>query len=170
MSIRDEELKRIDQYSKSLGIVVVKKQHKRGDPGATWHLDNGQPVLTLYYWPGQSKIQIILNYIHELAHHMSWIYNNQKIDEAVDKALDDSEHRDLPKKERKIIYDMEVDDAKYRLSIYKELNLKFPEYKLMIDIALDDFIYKTYYLTGSTPSTREITRVKKELALIYKNS
>lgn len=168
--IRDQELARLEKYAQGLGIRVVYKTHKRGDPGATMTTDGTE--LTLYIWPRMSKRRIILNFIHELGHAMSFIYNNRKIKTKEDAALfaEDSRKQSdpvLPKRLRRLIYEGEKSDARYRAQIWHEVGIKMPERLLKIDIDLDNWVYLVYYETGEMPTAEAIKIKGQELKEKY---
>lgn len=166
--IRDREIERLIQYAQGLGIQVTVIAHKRGDPGAEW--DTITQHITLYKWPRQTKRLMLLNLLHELAHHMAWIYTGRQNDPKTDLALATEAARDsktgpIPKPMRKLIYVSELNDSKYREQIYHEVGLKMPLIHLHADIELDIWTYNQYYLTGDIPTLREACDQKR---LIYK--
>ena len=80
MGIRDNELARIVKYAQGLGIKVVWKQHVPGqNTGATWSEDVNGTEIEMYMWPDKSKTKTILDFIHELAHHMAWVESGRKM-------------------------------------------------------------------------------------------
>ena len=170
MGIRDEEIKRLIQYAKSLGLSVAWKDYKRGDPGATWLQADNKPVgIEVYVYKGQPKISIIMVLLHELAHHLEFIYNGRKDSPELVEALymADAEEN-LSKAQRKLIYETEKAACPYREMIANELSLKIPMYKLKADIDLDIWIYKHYYLTGKLPTQNEINLEKRLFYTYYK--
>lgn len=158
MSIRDDEIKRLTQYARSLGLTVTWKPYKRGDPGATWIQANGKPVgIEVFTWSGQTKTRLILNLLHELAHHLEFVYRGRKDPAELLEALylqDAGE--DISKVQRKLIYETEKAACPYRELVANELGLKIPMYKLKADIDIDIWFYKHYYLTGKYPTTNEL--------------
>ena len=177
MSIRDQEIRRLEKYAEGLGAKIKYKQHK-GDhsSGAEWVLDeDGNTELIMYTWPNQSKTLLILNFVHELAHHVSWIYSNRKEDPETFEAFYKEDLRKkqtdpkLPKEERRLIYLSEKEDAAYRDIIWHEVNIKIPKWKLIVDKKLDIFVYRWYYQKGNTPDIKVIKKKKKELVLKYGN-
>lgn len=172
MSKRDEELNRLKKYAEGLGLRVSFRRHRPGNAGALWVLDeNNSPELVMYEWPGQSKSRMILNFIHELAHHLAWVYKGRKLETAVIKALNmDNEQEDVPKEMRYIIYKMEKDDADYRDFIVKELDIKLPSYKIKADKAVDIWFYRQYWLTGKYPTLKAVMSKDKELRRKYAQS
>lgn len=164
MGIRQQELKRIEMYAKSLGIKVSYKKQGPKDPEADWTLDGTE--ITVYLRNRQSTTQIILDIIHELGHHQHWIYSNRTIPISLDKALS-KEHK-LTKKDREAIYQDEVNGAAYQLLIYKELGLLIPQWKVEVERDLQLEIYKYYYKNNDLPVAKWKSQKKKELILKYK--
>ena len=166
MGIRDREIERIVKYANGLGVKVIWKKYKRGDDGASWHLDGS--AIEMYVWPDKSKTQIILDFIHELGHHMAWVYSGRKNDLKTDRAyeLDGARGKKDPpisKAQRKIIYEAEKYDSQYRDQIFKELGIKIPKYRLDADKEYDFWIYRRYYLTGKIPTEKEMRVKRREL-------
>lgn len=156
--IRDNELKRILQYCKGLGINVVFKTDHKSDAEAEWLTDGSQ--ITIFKNANHSKVQLILALIHELGHHMDWVYKDRKIpiklDNALGKEYNHTEH------ERSLIYKCEKDAAEYHTYLVKELQLKIPHWKILFerDLALE--IYKFYYEKDRWPTTRERREMRKK--------
>lgn len=178
MGIRDEELKRLEQYARGLGAKVSYKRQGENDPGASWVVCvDGVTELTLYTYPGQSKTLLILNFVHELGHHYSFVRRNRKEDPETfeafykeSKRLNETDPK-LPKAERKLIYESEKRDAQYRNAIWHEVDIKIPKWKLELDKEWDIWYYKQYYLKGNVPSWKESGHDKyKELRKKYGTS
>lgn len=168
--VRDDELVRLERYAQGLGIRVMYKTYKRGDPGATMTTDGTE--LTLYIWPRMSKRKIILNFIHELGHAMAFIYNNRKSKAKEDAALHAEASRKpgdpvIPKRLRKLIYEGEKSDSGYRAQIWHEVGIKMKESILKMDIELDNWVYLVYYETGEMPTARAIKSKELELKEKY---
>jgi hypothetical protein len=165
MGIRDEELKRIEKYAQGLGIKVTYKKQGPQDPEADWAVDGSE--ITVYLRNRQSKTHIILDLIHELGHHMYWVHNDRKIPIKLDTALS----RENPtKKQRKAILEDEQNGALYHLLIYKELGLKIPEWKVIVERDIQLEIYKYYYRNGDFPTVKERKIMRKKLNEKYSKS
>lgn len=160
MGIRDKEIQRIEKYAEGLGLKVKWETHKKGDPGATWERES--QILTIYTWSRQSKVSIILLFLHELGHHMDWIYSGKITDKKVEDAYGDEAKRTskknpkLSKDRRKLIYDSECNGIQYMLIIAKELNLKLKESRILLEMEIDKWFYYHYYLTGNIPTRKQI--------------
>jgi hypothetical protein len=168
MFIRDAELKRMIQYAKGLNIEVIvnKKPPKKWDTAASWsELTKDKAVIELYGTSKASKIGVVMNMLHELAHHIGYVYRGRKDHPEVLEALiefnDDS--LNTSKKNREVVYEVEKEDSEYRIQIAKELNLKIPLYKLLADIDLDLFVYGFWIDEGKWPTYKSIKEEKKKL-------
>lgn len=170
MGIRDEELKRITHYAKGLGIKLFFKPYVRGShTGAEWITDGSE--ITIYHRPKESKTNLILKAVHELAHHIAWVHAGRTVDLDTDQALmDEDDNLELTREQRKLIYLTEKNDADYRESIFNEIGLKIPKYIFLADLALDIWIYQRYYISGKFPTYKSISRKRKELRTRYKGS
>ena len=132
MGIRDQEIARIEKYAAGLGIKIKWEKYTRAiGAEADWQIDGTQ--ITMYCWARQSKTAKILALVHELAHHMGWVYNDRKQDLKTNAALENDAERKrgdppIPKEQRYLIWYTEHHDAKYQESIFKELGLKIPRW------------------------------------------
>lgn len=167
--IRDDELRRLELYAESMGLRVSWRKHKEGLPGALWVNEDTGIVLVMYTWPGQSKTMLILNFIHELAHHLAYVYNNRSLSPSVDRAFSVEDEEDLTENQRRIIYETERDDARFRMMIVKELDIKIPEWKIQLDIEVDTWFYYRFYKDGVYPTFKEMMEKKKELKGKYES-
>ena len=168
MHIRDQEIARLQKYAESLGLRVSWRKHKRGDPGALWINHEDCQELVMYTWARQSKTMIILNLLHELSHHLAFVYNNRSLPKSVDRAFT-TETEDLTENQRRIIYETEKEDSKYRLIIAHELDLKIPKWRIELDIELDTWSYYCFWKEGKHPTIREYDDKKRELLSLFKN-
>jgi hypothetical protein len=164
--VRDEEYNRLVSYAKGLGVKITKKPYVPGSgDGAEWDAEGKE--ITLYVWPRQSKTKLVLNLIHELAHHLGWIYKNRKLTVAEDKALqwesDRKPTETLPIEKRKIYYENEVKDYRFRKKIIKEVDIKIPRWKLELDIRFDKAVYYYYYQKGNFPTEKIKAKWRREL-------
>lgn len=157
-NVRDKEIERLEQYAYGLGIKSISYKKPSGDAtGAEWVLlDNDEVELVFYVHTRLSKRSLILNFVHELAHHLSWIYRNKKEDPKVLDSLQREYSRTkldplLPKEKRKLIYQTEKEDAEYREMIWREVDIKIPIEYLYADRECDIWYYKQYHLTGHFP-------------------
>jgi hypothetical protein len=166
MSIRDKEIARLEKYAESLGLRVFWRKHKRGLPGAVWEIENNEVRLIMYTWPRMSKTLIILNFLHELSHHLAWVYNNRELPKSVDKAFA-KEMISLTSNDKRIIYETEKEDSKYRLIIAHELDIRIPEWKIKLDIEVDIWFYYTFYKEGKYPTLTRVLAKQKELRSNY---
>lgn len=163
MSIRDEEIKRLIKYAQGVDTKITFSS-KDTNNSAEWILDEQSKTteLIIYTKPWHTKTHIIMCIVHELAHQMSYIYSGRKLSKKIHKVTSKEEHA-LTKKERKIIYEMEVNDFKYQYNIWQEVNIKIPLWKLTLEQGIDEYVYKIFYKENRFPSRREKRIKRKEL-------
>lgn len=173
MSIRDEEIKRMEQYAKGLGLKVEFRQHRKGDASAELISFKGiSEKIIMYLWDRKSKTQIVMDFIHELAHHLAWIHNDRKDHPRLIEALlaEDARGPDDPpisKDLRKLIYQCEKKDAEFRFVVAHEVGVKISDKKLQLDKDLDIWLYKWYYLHGDFPNRPRTRKKRKQLKKSY---
>ena len=86
MGIRDQEINRLVKYAEGLGLKVTFLNRTSSHP-ADWVLDGSE--IRLYTRKSFSKTDTILSLIHEIAHHLWFIYEKErqpdlKFEEAID--------------------------------------------------------------------------------------
>jgi hypothetical protein len=163
---RDEEIQRLVNYIKGLGLEVTFSS-KKSDAAAHWYLDN--TGIVVFKKNNSSKIETVLSLIHEIAHakHCIW-EKDRKVDLKFEEALDhvdgaELEGTDTKKKQRKIILDNEIAGTKYWEEIYKETNMQFPIWRLEAAKEFDIYQYQVFYETGSYPKFKERKKKHKEV-------
>lgn len=168
MSIRDEEIKRLTFYAKGLGVKVTIWNKRKSGAAAEWTLDGSQ--IEVYAAPGTSKTEVILSLIHELGHHVWFIHEKErqpdlKFEEAIEREnlVEENSKTPAPKHLRKKIYDVEKASTEWWLSIYKETDIKIPEWKLRAAMEFDMWMYEEYYETGFFPKGRRRREKYKEV-------
>lgn len=167
MSIRDKELARIEAYAKGLGIKITWKKYVRGQiTAADWSVEGNE--ITVYSWSRRSKTGIILDLVHEFAHHMAWIASDKKTPLRVERALQADDSGTATKEELKIIYEMEKSDARFQERIFKELQLTIPMWKFKARKKLDLWVYKRLWVTGKFPGEKVIKLKRQELDARFK--
>lgn len=167
MGVRDKEIKRLIKYAQGLNIKVsFRPRSAINRDAAEWTTDG--KAIRIFKKKDSSKLHIILCLIHELGHALEFIHNenrviNRKLDEAV-----------MAEEERKIfrrrIYEWEVKSAHWWISIYKEVDLKFPLHRLYREKDLDLWMYEHYYEYGTYPNGKQIINKKKDLKLKHKKN
>lgn len=167
---RSEEIKRLEQYAKGLGVNIHYRRHKRGDSDGAHItvLNSYTSEMVVFYNSRTTKKDIVLKLIHELGHHLSWVYRGRQdsvalMDALVVEADRHPEDPPIPKAKRKLIYEMEKQDTKYWEFIVTELGINIKKDELELERQLDIWIYKQYYLHGETPSLGEIRAKRREL-------
>ncbi len=161
------ELRRLIKYANGLGVKVSMLPYTRGSGLGGWVLDTQE--IDLYVSHYFSNHCVILTLLHELGHHMDWVYKGRKTSKEVDKAFSllsegsiEGYRKDIPKKYRKIIYQEEIDGMAYMEIIHKELMLKIPFWKVKWDEDFDTNIYKMLYKEGRFLTLKECKELKRE--------
>jgi hypothetical protein len=169
--IRDQEIERLVNYIKGIGLKVTFSS-KKSDCAASWYLDNSG--ITIYKTKNTTKIDTVLSLIHEIGHSMHNLWEkNRQIDLRLESALDHVDKAeelkmDAQKKQRRIILRNEIAGTKYWHQIYKETNMKFPIWRLEIAMEFDVWQYEVEYETGSNPSRKEKQEKRKQLVKKYR--
>lgn len=158
MGIRDSELKRLENYGKSLGITIVFDSTSKNSPDDGYFaVISKKPYIHIYRNNHSSKIELILTLLHEIAHYLSWVYRDRKNSPKLNRALEAmSQPQQVPKNLRKVIYDLEVADCEYQDLIVKELNLKIDNAVHSKQKELDKWVYQYFYECGFFPEAEEI--------------
>ena len=168
--IRDEELNRLVNYAKGLGLKVTFSS-KKSDISAAWYLDNSGIVI--FKSKNTTKIETVLSLVHELGHAMHNIHEkDRKVDPKFEQALDAVDEAeeleiDTQKRHRKTILNNEIAGTQYWDSIYKETHMKFPIWRLEMAKVYDTWQYQVFYETGKDPIGRVRLKKRKELRKKY---
>lgn len=170
MTKKQRDLKKLKSLAKALGLKTVFKKGTRKDPGACWGTDLS---LTFYIRSYTTKRILILNFIHELAHHYSHIAKNKIQDDMLIDALNTEDNRTgqhdskVDKSMRRLILDDEIHATTFRQQIRKHLDLEsIDEKELDLDIKLDIWIYTYYYNKGEFPTLKQTTKKRRELSSV----
>jgi hypothetical protein len=159
------ELERLKKYAAGLGIKVTMTTRDSPENSAEWVTDGSEIII--YQTDKHSPLMLCLLILHELAHHMAWIYTGRKGDLKTDRALDAASTLEkgevLDKKYRKAIYESERDDSKYQLIIHHEIGSKISVKRLQEEIDYDVWVYRYYYLKGKWPTLKEKKQKRREL-------
>ena len=156
-----KEYNQLVKYAAGLGIKVSYLK-KKSNASAEWVTDGSE--ITIYDRDKKAPLTLVLDLIHELAHHKAWLATGRKEDLKTDKILDkEAAGLELTELQRKHIYDMECADAQFQPTIHHEVGSKIPLWRLECEMDLDAWIYKHFWLKGTWPSIKEIKQKKKEL-------
>lgn len=168
MGVRDEELRRLEKYAEGLGVKVYYRPYIPFSlDAALWSIDGTQIVI--FVTVDQSKTALILSLIHEIGHHLSFVYKNKMIPKKLDMALDRESNQLVPTKEqRKALLDWELLGMEYHLNVYKECDVKIPEYKLHVENEVQKYIYTYYYKHGKVPTHKMREDFHKKTVEKYK--
>jgi hypothetical protein len=174
MHIRDREIQRLISYATGLGLVVIYDDSENAMAAASWAIDGSE--ITLYTRHKQSKTDIILALIHELSHHLHWIWEKKrkpdfKFDEAITREMlleNDETTVPTPKHLRKKILDIERAGIAYWDSVYNDVGLKIPFWKVQMYKEFDIWQYEVYYKNGKFPVRKLRLEKIKTLTAKYK--
>lgn len=170
--VRDDEIQRLVNYIKGIG-VKISFSSKKSEDVALWYLDNSGIVI--YKAKNTTKIETVLSLIHEIGHSLHCVWENgRKIDTKFEKAIlqvneADSLEIDTKKRDRKIILDSEIAGTRYWHSIYLETGMKFPIWRLELQMEYDVWNYQIFYETGSYPRPKDKKAKKIELHAKYRD-
>jgi hypothetical protein len=173
MAVKKDDLTRLMKYAESLGIKVHIKPDSRDGIGAEWDMDTQE--ICLYTHPKMTNHILVLNLLHELGHHLDWIYNNKKESQEEVKAqqmLGSSMFGDksnIPKEYRKIIYESEKAGIAYMSLIHKELDLKISRWKVKLNQYMDMKEYESFYRTGKFLTGAQFSDIKRKKKKYFKD-
>lgn len=153
--IRDDEIKRLIHYAKGLGVKIIIYNKSKPGTAAEWTTDGS--LIQIYTKSNTSKTSVVLSLLHELGHHVWWIHEKDrqpdlKLEEALERH---SDVNPIPKNFRKRIYDMENASTQWWWSIYKDADIKIPEWKIQAAMEFDVWMYEMYYENGKFPKGKQ---------------
>ncbi len=168
--IRDEEIKRLVNYAKGLGLKVIFSS--TAEDSGYWTLDNSE--ITISKNNNSSKMETVLSFIHELGHAKHNIHEkDRRIDQKLDNTIDhldaaQDQGIDSKRKHRKYQLENEIAGTRYWHEIYLETNMKFPIWRLNAAIDFDCWQYEVFLEKDKFPTQKEIRAKIKELKAKYK--
>lgn len=166
MGIRDQEIQRLINYAKGMGVKVIMYSRTNADCDAAWALDGTE--IEIFDKNSKSKTDIILDLIHELGHHLWFIHvKDRNIDRKFEKALEKIGKSET-KNDREKIYNEEMAATEWWDKIYKEADIKIPYWKLKCSKEMDMWMWKYYYENNFFPKTRTIRSKRKEILYKWK--
>lgn len=169
MSYIDEDFNKLIHYTKGLGVKVsIKDYIPYSDDAGYWITDDVNSEIQIMRWKNQSKTKTTLILLHELAHHLGWVYADKKFPDKYHEASEKEAQRKksdpfIDKSLRKAVYELELRDSKYQHTIAFEVGLRIPKWKIDLEIAVDMYVYRQYYLTGEFPSVKQTRKRRKIL-------
>lgn len=162
MHYLEAEFKRLVKYAQGLGIKVSLKEASDATTNAAWLVDGSEIIV--YNMGRKGPLQSCLDLIHELSHHMAWVYNGRKGDLRTDMLLGKRDSgNSLTKPQRKVIYEMEKKESGYQHIIHKEIGSKIPIARLLMEVDYDVWIYWYWYVKGIYPNRIACRKKLKEL-------
>lgn len=168
VGIRDNEIKRLILYAKSLGAKVVIRNYT-WDASAEVHFEP-KYVINVNKRRHRSKTDIIMTFLHELSHLKYAILNNTKFSDAFIEEvweLEDKKKK-ISKKKRKEIVKFELESLELMTNIASELNLKISMKKVLRQKEHDQDIYVYFEKYGEDPNNKWLKDNWKKLKEKYK--
>lgn len=174
MHIRDREIQRLISYATGLGLEVIYDDSDKSSAAASWAIDGSE--ITIYTKIKQNKTDTILTLIHEISHHLHWIWEKKrkpdfKFDEAITREMlieNNETTIPTPKHLRKKILDIERAGIAYWDSVYNDVGLKIPLWKVQMYKEFDIWQYECYHKVGSFPIRKIRIEKLKILTAKYK--
>lgn len=156
-----KEFNQLVKYAQGLGVKVV-FSNKSTNASADWETDGS--TITIYKKKTKTPLVLNLDLLHELAHHIAWVYKGRKGNLKTNNILDkEAAGKELTELQRKHIYEDEKFDSQYQLIIHHEIGSKIPKERVQAEIDLDLWIYKYYWTEGKWPFLKEIKLKRTEL-------
>lgn len=160
------------KYAKGLGLNVIFKPYKRGSGTGGEYIGSTKEII-VYQGPNDSKTDTILILLHELGHHLDYIYKGKRDPKKLSEALNKEHGRKkndppLARHLRQYIFDCEYNGTQYMPVIAKELDLKIPLWKVEAEAKLDQWFYRTYLVHGKDPLRKQIKAKRRELRMQWK--
>lgn len=165
VNARQREMDRLIKYAHGMNAQVVIRRH---DPKikhfAEWELFSDNSVrITIFRRPRMSDLELVLTMIHELGHHRDFIaLHRRDIGEP-------SVIRDMPKAERKKVYDYELRGMKYWKQIYHDTDCTFPIWRLFMQMEIDINAYEYFYLHAQDMPEKVRRACRKEITARHKS-
>jgi hypothetical protein len=165
MHIRDAEIKRLLLYGKSLGVKIVIRDYAFEEYG---NFSCNPLEICINKRRHNSKTELILTLMHELAHVRFHILSGRPLSEGWLQEDDRKPGQKIAKKLRKEIADFETESLELMTNIATDLNIKVPMKKILRQKELDQFVYSHYYKVGEFPTEKEKKAKQLQLKEKYK--
>jgi hypothetical protein len=172
MSFMQGELDRVVKYARGLGLTVTFKPYKKGS-GVGGEYDGETKEVIVYRQPRESLTNLILILIHEVSHHLDFVYKGKrdpvKLVTALEKEFD-RKPGDPPiaYTYREYIYECESAAADFMPQVARELDLKMPIWKVEAEAELDRWVAKHYMTTGEYPMIKLVVEKRRDLRARFK--
>lgn len=150
MSYQDRDIAKLKKFANSFGLRIYYRRYTRYTDAALYQ---GGQFITIFVSSTTSKTEIILSLLHELGHHIDWIFNKRN-DRDTQKAYTEFEAKDH-KKYSKIILDLEKEGIKHMTTIHKLLELEIPLKLVKQQQKIDTFHYDFFYKHARPPTVLE---------------
>ncbi len=151
---REEEIKRLVHYARGHGVKIFFKRPYDPKIKAEWATDGS--TIWIYTTPKTSKIEIVLDLIHEIGHHKDFIKNGRRQDSIFENAVDKKS-----KKAKKVILKTELAGTQYWEEIYRDVGCSFNINYLFKQMEYDTWIYHYHYINNVEDVPKEVSREKR---------
>lgn len=159
------DVRRLLAYAKGLGLTVKFKPYNPITKVGGEYSDETKEIV-VYRSKKDSSHDITLVLLHELGHHLDFIYKGKRDSKRLEAALKKSEGESegiLARSYRKSILECEIAGTGYMPQITKELDLRIPMWKVVAEMKLDQWIARRFYQSGHYPTVAEIKSKRNEL-------
>jgi hypothetical protein len=160
--IRDVELSRLREYANAYGARVIIKDYDLEEYGGIT-LDGTTRTITVNSKEHRSKTELLLTLLHEICHLKHHVLTGQELPDAL--LLDDE---DLTLEQRAEVAKFEFDSLELMPVIAKDLNLKVPKWKILLQRDLDQWVYELFRDSGEFPSNQVKQLKRRQLTERYK--
>lgn len=169
--VRDDEIKRLVKYANAMGCkVVFKRKNKVAKLNEAYAAcDSDTNTITVYKYKDTSKIFIVLNLIHELAHYIGFVRNGRKNSKTNDYYHARAYNEKYPPPYvNYYIFCSELKDMKYWDEIIHTCDIKIPKKRIELQKDLDLLAYETIFLFGEERTEEHVDYFEKLIKRIHK--
>jgi hypothetical protein len=156
MMVRDQEIKNLIHYAKSLGAKVVIRDFAFENEGEV--IFEPSIVINVNKKHHKNKTQLIFTLLHETAHLKYARLNDFKFTDSFLEEVWNLEEQGkrVPKKYSKDIVEFEINSLPLMINIASELDIKIPKWKITRQMENDIWVYKRLGKTGYFPTNEEM--------------
>ena len=170
MAWQDRDLKRLKLFMEKCGLELAKRPYSSSTGAAEY--DDARKRITIFLTDSEAKLknktELILTILHELGHHLDKdrFKEDKLMDEALirmNSGLISGDRKDIPKKYRRKILQLEKSGLRHWVKLKKTLDLEIPLKKIELQQKIDIFHYQHLYDEGSFPDREKVRAYKRSL-------